>query len=459
MKRTYVAMSIAGSDSGGGAGIEADLKTFAAFNVHGTVAITAVTAQNTVGVFGISDIDLDTIEKQIDVVVEDIGVDAAKTGMLHRSEVIELVSRKVRKYGFPLVVDPVMVAKSGARLLKKDAEEALIKYLIPVAKVVTPNAMEAEVLSGTQVSTIEDMKNAAKKISSLGCEAVIVKGGHAGLKEKAVDILYYNGKFFEIEGERFETKTTHGTGCGFSAAITACLAKGLDLVEAVMKAKEYIRYAVEFGINIGRGHGPINPLAKLYIDSEKLQILERLSKAIEILEKNSEVAHLIPEVQSNLVESLPYDYAKNVFDVAGIAGRIIRFKDNVKAVGKPEFGASSHVARIVLTVMGHGPQYRACMNIKYSPKIVEACERLGLQVSYFDRKSEPEEVKKIEGGSLPWGVREAILKIGKVPDIIYDTGDIGKEPMVRVLGKNAVEVVEKVISIAKEYSKVPKDDE
>ncbi|MEM3771828.1 MAG: bifunctional hydroxymethylpyrimidine kinase/phosphomethylpyrimidine kinase [Candidatus Micrarchaeia archaeon] len=454
MKKTYVAMSIAGSDSGGGAGIEADLKTFAAFNVHGTVAITAITAQNTVGVFGISDIDLNMIEKQIDVVVEDIGVDAAKTGMLHRSEVIELVSRKVREYGFPLVVDPVMVAKSGARLLKKEAEDALIKYLIPVAKVVTPNAMEAEVLSDIKVNTLEDMRDAAKRIASLGCEAVVVKGGHAGLKEKAVDILYYNGKFFEIESERFETKTTHGTGCGFSAAITACLARGLDLVEAVKRAKEYISYAVEFGINVGRGHGPINPLAKLYIDSEKLQVLERLSRAVEMLEKNNEVACLIPEVQSNLVESLPYEYAKNVFDVAGITGRIVKVKDSVKAVGKPEFGASSHVARIVLTVIKHDPQYRACMNIRYSPKIVGICKKLGLQVSYFDRKGEPEEVKKIEGGSLPWGVREAILKHGRVPDIIYDTGDVGKEPMVRVLGKNAIDVIEKVIAIAKEYSRV-----
>ncbi|MEM2741351.1 MAG: bifunctional hydroxymethylpyrimidine kinase/phosphomethylpyrimidine kinase [Nitrososphaeria archaeon] len=454
MKKSYVAMSIAGSDSGGGAGIEADLKTFAAFNVHGTVAITAITAQNTVGVYGISDIDLDMIEKQIDVVVEDIGVDAAKTGMLHRSEVIELVSGKVREYGFPLVVDPVMVAKSGARLLKKEAEDALIKYLIPVAKVVTPNAMEAEVLSGIKVNTLEDMRDAAKRIASLGCEAVIVKGGHAGLKEKAVDILYYNGKFFEMESERFETKTTHGTGCGFSAAITACLARGLDLVEAVKRAKEYIRYAVQFGINVGRGHGPINPLAKLYIDSEKLQVLERLSRAVEMLEKNKEVACLIPEVQSNLVESLPYEYAKNVFDVAGITGRIVKVKDSVKAVGKPEFGASFHVARIVLTVIKHDPQYRACMNIRYSPEVVEVCEKLGLQVSYFDRKSEPEEVKKIEGGSLPWGVREAILKHGRVPDIIYDTGDVGKEPMVRVLGKDAIDVIEKVIAIAKEYSKV-----
>jgi len=449
MRRVPVAMSIAGSDSGGGAGIEADLKTFAAFNVHGTVAITSITAQNTVGVFGIGDVDLDLIEKQIDAVVEDIGVDAAKTGMLYRTEVIELVSRKVKEYGFPLVVDPVMVAKSGARLLKEEAEEALVKYLIPVAKVVTPNAMEAEVLSGQKVSTLEDMKRAAEKIASLGCEAVVVKGGHAGPREKAVDVVYYKGELFEVEGLRFDTKTTHGTGCGFSAAITACLARGLDVLESVRRAKDYIRYAVEFGVNVGRGHGPINPLAKIYIDSEKFRVIERVAKAVEILEENCEVAHLIPEVQSNIVESLPHDYARNVSDVAGVAGRIVRLKGRVKAVGRPEFGASSHVARIVLTAMKHDQRYRACMNIKYSPKVVEACEKLGFKVSFFDRKVEPEEAKKVEGGSLPWGVNEAILKAGGVPDIIYDFGDVGKEPMVRVLGENAVDVAEKVVKIAK----------
>ncbi|MBC7092007.1 MAG: phosphomethylpyrimidine kinase, partial [Nitrososphaeria archaeon] len=182
--------------------------------------------------------------------------------------------------------------------------------------------------------------------------------------------------------------------------------------------------------------------------------IERLSKAIEILEKNGEVSNIIPEVQSNIVESLPYYYARNVLDVAGVTGRIVKLKDRVKAVGRPEFGASSHVARIVLTVMEHDPQYRACMNIKYSPKIVEVCRKLGLQISYFEREREPEDVKKVEGASLPWGVREAILNAGKVPDIIYDTGDVGKEPMIRVLGRDSIEVSEKVVLIAKEYSKV-----
>jgi hydroxymethylpyrimidine/phosphomethylpyrimidine kinase len=208
MREVRVALTVAGSDSGGGAGIEADLKTFAALGVHGTVAITAITAQNTCGVNAIHDVDLDTIEKQIDSVVEDIGVDAAKTGMLHNKDVIALVSRKVVQHGFPLVVDPVMVAKSGARLLEVEAEKTLEKVLMPVATVVTPNAVEAEVLSGIKVKNKEDMKEAAKRIAGLGPKAVVIKGGHVSVDEKVVDIAYVDGEFREYVGRRILTKNT-----------------------------------------------------------------------------------------------------------------------------------------------------------------------------------------------------------------------------------------------------------
>ncbi|MEM3958614.1 MAG: bifunctional hydroxymethylpyrimidine kinase/phosphomethylpyrimidine kinase, partial [Thermoproteota archaeon] len=240
MRRIPVAMTIAGSDSGGGAGIEADLKTFSVMGVHGTVALTAITAQNTVGVFAVQDVDLSIVEKQIDVVLEDIGVDAAKTGMLHRSEVLMLVARKVREYGFPLVVDPVMVAKSGARLLKPEAEESLKKILLPVATVVTPNIFEAEVLSGVKISTLTDMQAAARKIAELGPRAVVVKGGHLEKNGRAVDVVYTGGEFHELHGIRIETKNTHGTGCSFSAAIAAGLAKGRSIMEALEEAKKFI---------------------------------------------------------------------------------------------------------------------------------------------------------------------------------------------------------------------------
>lgn len=443
-----VAMTIAGSDSGGGAGIEADLKTFAALGVHGTVALTAVTAQNTYGVFAIQDVDLSVIEKQMDVVFEDMGIDAAKTGMLHRSEVIELVARKVKEYGFPLVVDPVMIAKSGACLLKPEAEETLRKTLLPIATVVTPNAPEATALSGVKVVTVEDMKFAAQRIAELGPKAVVVKGGHVELKDEVVDIVYSDGEFREFRGKKFETNTTHGTGCSFSAAITSQLAKGKRVMEALETAREFMNVAIEYGLKIGRGHGPVNPTAWLEIAAEKYRVLENILKAVELLESSMEVSKVIPEVGSNIAMALPKPYAKSVDDVAGIPGRLIKLRNRIMAVKGPEFGASSHVARIVLKVMEYDPKMRAAMNIKYFPGVLKACKGINFLVSSFDRGEEPEEVRSREGESLPWGVGRAIEKTGRVPDVIYDLGDVGKEPMVRVLGRDAVKVANKVIMIA-----------
>ena len=447
MEKIPIAMTIAGSDSGGGAGIEADLKTFSAMGVHGTVALTAITAQNTVDVFSVQDVELDVIEKQIDVVFEDMGIDAAKTGMLYRSEVIELVARKIREYGFPLVVDPVMTAKSGARLLKPEAEESLKKILLPVATVVTPNIFEAEVLSGLKISTLADMRDVAKRIADLGPKAVVVKGGHLENGNEAIDVVYSDGEFRELRGSRIDTRNTHGTGCSFSAAITAGLAKGKSIMEALEEAKSFIQVAIKYGLSIGKGHGPVNPIAWMQIDAEKYRVIENLYNAVKMLE-SSKIAKLIPEVGSNIVMALPKPYANSIMDVAGIPGRLIKLEDRVFAVKSPEFGASSHVARIVLKVMEYGEEWRAAMNIKYSSEVIEACRSLGLTVSSFDRREEPDEVKTREGGSLPWGVGKAIEKAGKIPDVIYDLGDVGKEPMVRILGRNAVEVATKVLMIA-----------
>ncbi|MEM1548861.1 MAG: bifunctional hydroxymethylpyrimidine kinase/phosphomethylpyrimidine kinase, partial [Thermoproteota archaeon] len=321
MEKISIAMTIAGSDSGGGAGIEADLKTFSAMGVHGTVALTAITAQNTVDVFSVQDVELDVIEKQIDVVFEDMGIDAAKTGMLYRSEVIELVARKIREYRFPLVVDPVMIAKSGARLLKPEAEESLKKTLLPVATVVTPNIFEAEVLSGFKISTLADMRDAAKRIADLGPKAVVVKGGHLENGNETIDIVYSDGEFRELRGSRIDTRNTHGTGCSFSAAITAGLAKGKSIMEALEEAKNFIQIAIKYGLSIGKGHGPVNPIAWMQIDAEKYRVIENLYNAVKMLE-SSKIAKLIPEVGSNIVMALPKPYANSIMDVAGIPGRL-----------------------------------------------------------------------------------------------------------------------------------------
>ncbi|MDF2960261.1 MAG: phosphomethylpyrimidine kinase [Paenibacillus sp.] len=258
MGQVYKALTIAGSDSGGGAGIQADLKTFQMLDVYGMSAITAVTSQNTLGVNGIYDIPLEGIERQIDAVVSDIGVDAVKTGMLSQPEVIELVAAQVTKHKLgKLVVDPVMIAKGGASLLAASAQDALRSKLLPLAALVTPNIPEAEVITGMQISTLDDMKDAALRIvSQYGAGAAVVKGGHSA--GQPTDVLYDGTQFHLLTAERYETRHTHGTGCTFSAAITAELAKGSSLLDAVYLAKRFITLAIRHELGIGGGHGPTN---------------------------------------------------------------------------------------------------------------------------------------------------------------------------------------------------------
>ncbi|WP_281885932.1 bifunctional hydroxymethylpyrimidine kinase/phosphomethylpyrimidine kinase [Paenibacillus sp. YYML68] len=256
--KVYKALTIAGSDSGGGAGIQADLKTFQMLDVFGMSAITAVTAQNTLGVHGIYDIPLEGIEEQLEAVLSDLGADAAKTGMLSQPEVIELAANSIRKHRIDrLVVDPVMVAKGGASLLAVSAQSALRDKLLPLAAVVTPNIPEAEVLTGLSIDSMDKMKEAASRlVNEFGAKAAIVKGGHAA--GEPTDVLYDGESYHLLTAERYETRHTHGTGCTFSAAICAELAKGRTLLEAAHTAKSFITLAISRELGIGAGHGPTN---------------------------------------------------------------------------------------------------------------------------------------------------------------------------------------------------------
>ena len=255
-------MTIAGSDSGGGAGIQADLKTFAALGVYGTSVLTAVTAQNTLGVAAVYELPVEMIAAQMDAVLSDIGADAIKTGMLSSASIVEVVARELRRHSVQrLVVDPVMVAKSGDRLLREDAVEALCTQLLPLATVVTPNVPEAEVLSGMKIETADDARRAAQQIVSLGARAVVVKGGH--LPGPSVDFFFDGKSFREFSAPRIDTSNTHGTGCTFASAIAAVLAKDMSVVDAVAAAKEYVTEAIRSSYSVGQGHGPLNHFFRL----------------------------------------------------------------------------------------------------------------------------------------------------------------------------------------------------
>ena len=450
IKRVPVAITIAGSDSGGGAGIQADLKTFAALGVHGATAITSVTAQNTCSVTAVEDLKTEMIREQIKAVAEDLGIDAGKTGMLHTEEIIKTVSSEVSKYNFPLVVDPVMIAKSGAPLLKPEAMNALESFLLPKATVVTPNRFEAEKLADMEIKDLEDAKIAARKISEMGPKAVVIKGGHLN-GEEAVDLLYHNGEFKTFSAPRLNTKTTHGTGCSFSAAIAAELAKKSDIEKAVEKAKKVVTLGIRFGLKVGKGYGPVNPMAYLYRESSKYNVLTNLEEAKALVEATPEVAMLVPEVGMNIAMATPY--AESVADVAAIEGRIVKTSEGAKAVGNPKFGCSSHLARYLLEIHKYDKNKMAVINLKFSEEILKILKDWGKTISFYDRTKEPEETKNVEGMTVQWGVREAIKQIGAVPDVIYHRGDIGKEPMIVVFGEQAYNLAKLIVQLAREIGK------
>jgi len=250
---------VAGSDSGGGAGIQADIKAVTAMNGFAATAITALTAQNTQGVHGVVGVEPAFIAQQIEVVLSDIGADALKTGMLHGAEVIGVVAAGIARHAaaVPLVVDPVMVAKGGHRLLLTEAEAALRDTLLPMAALVTPNLPEAEVLVGFPVRVEADMKRAAQRLVELGAGAVLMKGGHLE-GDRVVDLLFHDGRFDRFEDARIESRSTHGTGCTLASAIAAGLAQKMTLRDAVARARTYVRQAIETAPGFGRGHGPLN---------------------------------------------------------------------------------------------------------------------------------------------------------------------------------------------------------
>ena len=251
------ALTIAGSDCSGGAGIQADLKTMTMNGVYAMSAITALTAQNTTGVSSISECSPEFLARQIDMIFDDIRPDAVKIGMVSSSELIRVIAEKLKFYKAEnIVVDPVMVATSGSRLMKTDAVETLVKELFPIAAVVTPNVVEAEVLSGMKINTRKDMTAAAKKIGDESGCAVLLKGGHS--VNDANDLLYADGEFTWFNGKRIDNPNTHGTGCTLSSAIASNLAKGYTLKESVKRAKDYISGALSRMLDLGKGSGPMN---------------------------------------------------------------------------------------------------------------------------------------------------------------------------------------------------------
>lgn len=445
----YKMLTIAGSDSGGGAGIQADVRTGSMLGCHVSTAVTAVTVQNSRTVSGVLPVPPDVVAAQIEAVMTDIGADAVKTGMLHDADLINAVAASIKKFGVrALVVDPVMVAKGGAPLLQESAVGALKEKLLPLALVVTPNLPEAEALTGISITDGETALNAMQAILNMGPRGVLLKGGHGFLS--VVEDLYLgaDGGFLKLTAPRQETLHTHGTGCTLSAAITAYLAMGVEVKEAVRRAHAFLQEALKASYPTGGGHGSTNPCAASRAGEGA--VIRKLYEAWEILEEANPWG-LIPEVQSNLAQML--DNASSFEEVAGFPGRIVKCGERVRRVEGPRFGASRHMAKILLAGAKRKSPMRAVMNIRYGDDVLAACRSIGLTVEGFDRRDEPEDVKMAEGSSLEWGTGKVLDEKGYAPDAIFDPGDVLKEPMIRIFGLDAVDAAIKVIAIWNELKR------
>jgi hydroxymethylpyrimidine kinase/phosphomethylpyrimidine kinase len=438
------ALSIAGSDSGAGAGIQADLKTFSALGIYGCTAITTITAQNTQGVSAIFEVEPDMIRKQITSVMIDIPPDAIKIGMVYSNQIIEALCKLIRNSSCPVILDPIIVAGSGAKLLLNNAIESFISELIPLSTLITPNLMEAEKLTNTKIDSEIDAIEAAHTIRKFGAKNVIIKGGHFGRKNSVIDFLLdSSGRSVKFSNPWIDVKESHGSGCNFSAAAAAFIAKGFNLIQSCRLANQYVHNAIKNVLKIGHGLVVTNPISSIYHDANRYNILRELQLVVNKIEVLNNFSKVIPETQSNIVFALPD--AKTALDVAGVKGRIVRIDDIARAVSNVEFGASRHVSSAVLSYMKVDPTIRSGMNIKFDEKIFSVCRSL-FQISEYDRTSEPVNVKKKEGRTIYWGIKSALIK-NRSAEIIYHKGDVGKEPMIMIFGRNPSEVFERIKGI------------
>ncbi len=442
MKPT-IAMTIGGSDPSAGAGIQADLKAFTALEIHGISVLTCITSQNTQNVQKIIPLSPEEIKQQIDHLIEDIPVRYVKTGLLYHPDIVKIIAHEAKKHNWTLIVDPVLVATSGDALSTTNLIEEIKKSLLPIATIITPNIPEAEALTNSSIDSIDNMKNAAKKIHSMGAKYVIIKGGHQ--KEKQANDVLYNGKQFILKSlPRIPQKKAHGSGCAFSALLTGLLSKEYDVESSFTLTKSMLWNMINWGYTPGKGSDVLQITSKIVNNApdsiqttEYMDVWMALSKTIpQIIEKLP--LSFIPEVGMNIGYAIKH--AKSKEEICALNGRIIRSKTKAQQCGTLQFGASNHIASIILAAIQPYPDIRCAMNIKYSQDNLSRCEKTAYHIFSFDRTYEPKDVPS----TMEWGTKNALEQSKTCPDLIYDKGGIGKEPMIRILGKHPEEIYTKL---------------
>ncbi|WP_319466534.1 bifunctional hydroxymethylpyrimidine kinase/phosphomethylpyrimidine kinase [uncultured Pseudodesulfovibrio sp.] len=437
MNKLPCVLTIAGSDSGGGAGIQADLKAITMLGGYGASVITALTAQNTKAVTGIHAPSAKFVAQQLRTVLDDIEVSAAKTGMLFSASIIKALAPILSHKKFPLVVDPVCVATSGAKLLKDDAVEAMVQLIFPCADLLTPNIPEAELFTGVKIQDRDDVFKAARILLEMGPKAVLIKGGHSD--SFAVTDWYFTKGADPIPfmQQRVDTNCTHGTGCTLSAAIATGLGQGIEMGAAIMRAQEYLNLALRAGYPLGEGGGPPNHLAPLLKERERGAVLAELDRFGRRLVGMSGVKALLPRVGINVAASLPW--AAELDDVAGFSGGIIGTRrGDVLLAGYPEFGASVYTASTLLAVKRLRPDIGCALTLGLGAGVKQALEMAGFEIAWVDRDRRPEYIIDEDGRFEEWAVFEA-LRDHSAPETVRaigDPGGVGRESLVRLLAKD-----------------------
>ncbi len=405
-------LCIGGIDPSGGAGLAADLRSVYEVGLDARLVVTAIVPQTSDKVLALHPIDKARIEEQLDSAFMDSNVESVKLGMLYSDSISRVVASKIS--GKPnIVADTILNAGTGDALSIPQLVDSLKSDIFPIAHLITPNVPEAEVFLGKRITSLKDMKSAAKELHELGAENVLLKGGHLTGKQ-VYDVLYHEGEVIVFKSRR-KRKGMHGSGCSLASYIAARLASGDMLYSAVESARSYVLELMEGG------------------QGAACQEVWAAGRTLELLLSPP----YIPEVGINIAHAP--EKARHPEEVCGLTGRIINVGGRPRMTGHAKIGGSRHVATIVLAAMRHDPDCRAAVNIRYSEENVAACKRAGLSIASFDRADEPEGMSSME-----WGTDRAIKGFGSVPDIVYDTGGIGKEPMIRVLGNNPDQLLEKI---------------
>ena len=421
-------LSIGGSDPSSGAGIQSDIKTFSNHNVYGFTVVTAITSQNTRKVTSIEPVSTKSLKSQLDSILSDFHVNAIKIGMVYNSQIIKMIHSKLRNIKVPIIVDPIIKSTTGTTLLKKSALHDYKKMIIPLADVITPNKYEAKILSG-----VTNVHKSAKKIQSMGAKCVIITGATSS-NGKISDFVLEESREYVISGKKIPIKN-HGSGCNYSASIAVSLAKGNTMYNAVKTAKDYVYQSIRNSKNIGKG---VNITHKNISNG-----MRELSDSINHFKQIKNIYKIIPECQTNFV--FAKKNPKNITDVLGISGRLVKSGKEVVTAGEIVYGGSQHVGTAVIQVNKKFPEVRSGLNIKYDPKIISKAKKSKFTVLSYDRSKEPKKSKQKENSSISWGISSSLN--AKSPDIIYHKGDLGKEPMILIFGKNPDDVVKKASKI------------